>query len=255
MSYILNALRKSEQERLAQQPDTVTGRILVNQPEPRHKFSKIIILLMICNLIVVAVFFWFIRKETVTPLPVSVNKSIAPEKVQLQPSTAPPVKMLSNMNKPVLKKSEPSLSSIAKTETLGKPSLLPERPIMKPAAEKNQAKALSKPDQIIPDIEPLTTPASPVQPVQRADKISETVTEKSAIPFLFELDPEFRRSIPELKINVFVYSEQPVERFVMIDMVKYNVGDRIKDSVTLKEIRSDSLVVEYNHRVFRIKRP
>jgi general secretion pathway protein B len=248
-------LRKSEQERLAQQPDTVTGRILVGQPEPGHKLSKIIILLMICNLIVVAAFFWFVRKETAPALPVPVNKSIAPEKVQLRPSAAPPVKMLSNINKPVLKKSEPALSPIAKTETLGKSSLLPERPVMKPAAEKNQAKVLSKPDQMIPDIEPLTTPASPVEPVQRADKISEAVTEKSAIPFLFELDPEFRRTIPELKINVFVYSEQLAERFVMIDMVKYNVGDRIKDSVVLKEIRSDSLVVEYNHRVFRIKRP
>ena len=81
------------------------------------------------------------------------------------------------------------------------------------------------------------------------------MAENKTIPFLFELPPEFRHTIPDLKINVFVYSEQPAERFVMIDMVKYSAGQRIKDSIMLKEIRSDSLVVEYNNRTFRIKRP
>jgi general secretion pathway protein B len=188
-------------------------------------------------------------------LPVPVNKSIAPEKVQLRPSVVPPAKMLSSPNKPLVKKPESALPPIAKSTTSEKSSSIPEQTKVKPSAEKNQAKVQPGPDRMIPGMQPLAIATPPMEPVQSVDKKIEVATEKTAIPFLFELDPEFRRTIPELKINVFVFSEQLAERFVMIDMVKYNVGDRIKDSVVLKEIRSDSLVVEYNHRVFRIKRP
>ena len=255
MSYILNALRKSEQERLAQQPDTVTGRILVSQPEPRHKYSKLIIGLLICNLIVGAVFFWFVRKDTLSPLPVNGDKSIVPEKAQLQTSAVSPVKMLSSPNKPLVKKPVSPQSATAKATTAGKSSTLSELPIRKPVAENDQAMLKPVPDRMRSDIQPLAVAPFPLEPVQNVENKSEVAADKKAIPFLFELDPEFRRTLPELKINVFVYSEQLTERFVMIDMVKYNVGDRIKDAVTLKEIRSDSLVVEFNHRVFQIKRP
>jgi general secretion pathway protein B len=83
----------------------------------------------------------------------------------------------------------------------------------------------------------------------------EMPNENKKIPFLHELPAEFRHTVPDLKINVFVYSGQAAERFVMIDMAKYTVGQRIKDSLELKEIRPDSLVVEYNNQTFRIQRP
>ena len=68
MSYILNALRKSERERMALQADTVTDRILVNQPQPRHKTGKLMLLLMLSNVIAVASLVWYVRKEPNTPL-------------------------------------------------------------------------------------------------------------------------------------------------------------------------------------------
>ena len=253
MSYILNALRKSEQERLAQQPDTVTGRILVNQPQPRHKTSKLIILLIISNLIVVAGFFWFVRKESGTPLPAAIQKTPAPEKIQVKPAIVPPIKMVPTP-KPLIKKSEPASPSIAE---LAAPRKAPasQLPATKPVVEKNPAIDLPKPDQIKLEMEPKSIVAIQVEPVKIVEKKSAAVAVNKTIPFLFELPPEFRHTLPDLKINVFVYSEQPAERFVMIDMVKYTVGQRIKDSIVLKEIRSDSLVVEYNDRTFRIKRP
>jgi general secretion pathway protein B len=237
MSYILNALRKSEQERQAQQPVTVTDRILVNQPPPRHKTSKLIIVLIISNLMAAAAFFWFVNKESAPRLPVDAKKMAVTEKVPVKPADRPPVKM-NVLPKPVLKKSEP----------LSRKEIFQEQPITKPLADKKPVLAPVKPEEIIPEPAPNATAEMPVEPVK-------SVAENKGIPYLSELDPEFRRTVPELKINVFVYSEQSSDRFVMIDMVKYTVGDRIKESVTLKEIRSDSLVVAYNNHIFRIKRP
>ena len=253
MSYILNALRKSEQERLAQQPDTVTGRILVNQPQPQHKRSNLITMLIISNLIVVSCFFWFVRKEPGSPLPVDIQKASAPEKFQVKPAIVPPIKMVP-APKPLIKKYQPASPSIAELAASGKvPASQP--PATKPVVEKHPAPAQLKPDQIDLEMAPKSIAATQVEAVKIVEKKSETVAENKAIPFLFELPPEFRHTVPELKINVFVYSEQPAERFVMIDMMKYTVGQHIKESIELKEIRSDSLVVEYNDRTFRIKRP
>ncbi len=253
MSYILNALRKSEQERLAQQPDTVTGRILVNQPQSLNKRSQLIILLIISNLIVGACFFWFLRKETGTPSPAVSQEVSAPEKIQDKPAIVPPTKM-APAPQAIIKKPEAASPSIAEIVASRK-TLVPQQPATKADVEKNPAPVQPKPDPIKQDKEPKSVVATQAEPVIVAEKNPEPVAANKTIPFLFELPAEFRHSVPELKINVFVYSEQPAERFVVIDMQKYTVGEQIKDSITLKEIRSEGLVLEHSNRTFRIKRP
>ena len=75
------------------------------------------------------------------------------------------------------------------------------------------------------------------------------------VPYVTELPYEFRRRLPQFDINVFVYSEWAADSFVMIDMEKYKVGQRIRGLLELKEIRQDSLVVRYEDQIFQIKRP
>jgi general secretion pathway protein B len=187
------------------------------------------------------------------PLPESIQKTPAPEKIQFKPANVPPSKMIST-TKPLIKKSEPVSPSIAE---LAAPRKAPasQIPAAKPIVEKHPAIDLPEPDQIKLEMEPKSIVAIQVEPVKIVEQKSAVVAVNKTIPFLFELPPEFRHTLPDLKINVFVYSEQPSERFVMIDMVKYTIGQRIKDSIEIKEIRSDSLVLEYNDRAFRIKRP
>lgn len=72
---------------------------------------------------------------------------------------------------------------------------------------------------------------------------------------LSDLPFEFRQTLPKFTINVFVYSQDPEERFIMIDMVKYKPGQQIKDAMLLKEILPDGFVIDYQNRVFKIKRP
>jgi general secretion pathway protein B len=130
------------------------------------------------------------------------------------------------------------------------------QPLIKPpATAKAPELATVRPLKLAPSIEPEPIVTAPIAPIKIVEKLPETPQVNNATPWMHELEPEFRRTLPDLKINVYVYAEQASERFVMIDMVKYTVGSRIKDSVMLKEIRSDSLVLEYNKRIFRIKRP
>ncbi|NOT11230.1 MAG: GspB domain-containing protein [Methylococcaceae bacterium] len=251
MSYILNALRKSEQERLAQQPDSVTGRILVNQPPPHHKTSKIIIFLLISNLMIAAGLIWFVRKESIS-VPSDVNKPVVAEATPSKYTSEPPVQPVNPPSKVDMEKTESPASTTLADNSVPKKIADPKlQHVTKPVVVKTPEPAQLKP---VPSV-PVIAPPPAAEPVRKAAKLLEPLPENNAIPFVFELEPEFRHTLPDLKINVFVYAEQATERFVMIDMVKYTVGTRIKDSVMLKEIRSDSLVLEYNNRIFRIKRP
>jgi general secretion pathway protein B len=69
------------------------------------------------------------------------------------------------------------------------------------------------------------------------------------------MPPEFRRNVPNLNINVFVYAKSPEDRFVIIDMKKYRAGQETADGLEIKEIKSNSLVISYQNKTFQIKRP
>lgn len=76
-----------------------------------------------------------------------------------------------------------------------------------------------------------------------------------SIPFLAGMPRDFQREFPTLNINVFVYSEDPKERFVIIDMVKYVAGQKMDSGAEILELRPDSVVFNYRGRKFRVKRP
>jgi general secretion pathway protein B len=58
-----------------------------------------------------------------------------------------------------------------------------------------------------------------------------------------------------MNINVYVYSEDPEQRFVIVDMAKYRPGQRIGDGPLLEAITPNSLVLHFEDRQFRIRRP
>lgn len=269
MSYILNALRKSEQERQAVAPDTVTNRILSPQPQRPQGPSKLIIALIISNLLIVAYFIGFNQKAP------SVDKpdSAALTSPEIAPVAPPAAKV------DAIDAVPPPAAAVAKSPTIAdivaakktpappsavKPDASVSAPVKAAPAARPNATPAAKP---LIDRKPaaVPTPASPTEQPQTppdaepAAKIADTkpaaLPAKNEIPFLHELPAEFRRDIPKLSINVFVYAKEPAERFVMIDMVKYKPGQVIKDALELTEIRPDSLVVRYHNRTFQIERP
>jgi len=244
MSFILNALRKSEQERQALQPETVTDRILLPQPQQRHsKTTKLLAFLVIANVLVIGYIVWFVRNNP-APTPAATAPAIS------QPLSVPETK-LEPKTYPVrpAQKAESETASIAELIEGEKrePAPLPAKPVItkKPEADTiKQPEIVNKPALPIPTI-----------PAPAAVEVQPTPPEQKDIPFLNDLSFEFRQTVPKLTINVFVYSQQPEERFVMIDMVKYKQGQQIKDAMLLKEIRPDGLVIDYKNQIFKIKRP
>lgn len=249
MSFILNALRKSEQERQALQSETVTDRILLPQPQQnRSKTTKFFVFLIVANVLIIACIVWFIRNNSM-PTPDTTAQVILPplatQETRLESKTQP--------EKPA-QKAASKTTSIAELIDGEKPepAPLPVKPVItkKPTTDLIKQPAIANNSELpIP-----TTPAiAAAVKVQQAPP--ETNPVKKDIPFLNDLPFEFRQTIPKFTINVFVYSQHPEERFVMIDMVKYKPGQPIKDVMMLKEILPDSLTVVYQNQTFQIKRP
>ncbi|MBL6986806.1 MAG: general secretion pathway protein GspB [Methylobacter sp.] len=239
MSFILNALRKSEQERQALQPETVTDRILLPQPQQHQsKTAKFLIFLAVANMSVIGGIAWFIRNDLLS----------TPDTAQAI-SLLPPAQETALESKPQqAAESKHDVNSIAELLDGQKPepTPLPIKPVIakKPAAD--TLKQLAADDKSTP---PIPT-AIDIQP-----DLPEPIAVKIDLPFLNDLPFDFRQTIPKFTINVFVYSQQAEERWVMIDMIKYKPGQHIKNALLLKEIRPDSLVVVYQNRTFQVKRP
>lgn len=258
MSYILNALRKSERERQAIEPDSVTNRIVVHQPPRQQMPSRPIVALIVINLAFLVYFLGFTQKT----LPAA-TQAAAPVVQPVEVSPAERISTPRPVTKPPVPKT-PAIADIVEARTAAPATPPPTKsaPAVKPLIEPVKP-VLAPPQPVIHKVEPVEDiikkpvqiPAAAAVPAPLPVPASAPVQVKNDLPFLDELPAELRRSLPDLPINVFSYASTPAERFVMIDMVKYTPGQRIKDLLELKEIRPDSIVVGYNGRTFKIKRP
>jgi general secretion pathway protein B len=77
---------------------------------------------------------------------------------------------------------------------------------------------------------------------------------RAGTPHLRDLPVEFQEKVPPFKITMFAYSKNPGERFVIIDMKKSRVGDRLPGGMLLLEIQSENLVLELDGQKFMIPR-
>ena len=207
MSFILNALRKSEQERVAKQNESLENKLQVTTTEePKKKVSIAMFFLILINLVFLTYFVWsFVTEDE--PIVEAKGEPVIIEKHEI----------ISDLN---TNKIKPEPISIAEL------------------VEKNQ-----KPTKIairkksVPELQrPKTIKAQPVEPLVKKQPplVAKTVAthkNNSQPPFLSELDYQFRRTVPNLDINVYVYAENKQDRFIMIDMKKYQLGQQMGSGI------------------------
>lgn len=250
MSFILNALRKSEQERQALQSETVTDKILLPQPpQNRSKINKLLAFLLVANMLVIAGIVWLVRNDS-TPAPNAAAQTLSLPQPEQGAKLEAKASDKSMQPKRQARKAESELASIAELIDKEKPE--PVKPVTtkKSAADTMKQPVITNNSKLQIQSISVTTPAAKVEPDE-----PEAIPEIKDVPFLNDLPFEFRQTVPKFTTNVFVYSQDPEERFVMIDMVKYKPGQQIKDAMLLKEILPDGFVVDYQNQEFKIKRP
>ena len=74
------------------------------------------------------------------------------------------------------------------------------------------------------------------------------------LPTIHELRANGSLSLPDLHVDIHVFSEVPKDRFVFINMTKHNEGSRLAEGPIVEEITTDGVVLNQNGTLFLVPR-
>ena len=100
----------------------------------------------------------------------------------------------------------------------------------------------------LPDVAPATAkPAGQAEPAQTS---ATPAALKSDVPFYYELPFALRKSLPPLRLSMHVFAGDPRQRFVILNDSRLAEGEKTSDDVTLREVRKDGAVLEFQGQRF-----
>jgi len=100
-------------------------------------------------------------------------------------------------------------------------------------------------------------PAASASRTRERDPLLTTGEDKSdqeVLPSISELNLTGADALPDLHIDVHVYATKPAERFVYINMRKYREGNTLAEGPVLERIRRDGVVLDYHGLRFVLPR-
>lgn len=235
MSFILDALRKSQQ---ARQPGSAPG--------PRgavHNVSRSLSgggwwlaagILLLFGIVIAALIFW---RSTVGGIPVTPPPEAAP--VVVAPPREEPV-TAEKPPEPLEKISTHTPNNIPPVRDLAEQAKVPA-----PVAPKKATVVRPKRKAVAKHL--------PETPRPSFDQVAPLVSDDT--PLLQQMSPELQRAIPPMAVTIHVYSPQESQRILFINNREYHKGDRIEGGIRVEEIVPDGVVLSYQAQRFKLSRP
>ena len=227
MSYILDALKKSESERQRQNAPGFADVPAQARPQKIPAWMCLLGALLLINAAVLG------------SILLRGNSADAPTSV---PSTARVAETVVNSGlKP------PAVSQAAPNATANAESA-----VTMPAPREPVAESVPAPVRQPVSSPPVVSRTAAPQPVRNS--APSAPAESGGLPTLMELRANGRLQLPDLHVDVHVYSSTPQDRFVFINMRKYREQARLQEGPLLTEIRQDGVVLEYQGSKFLLPR-
>ena len=268
MSFILNALRKSEQERLSNHVETLEDKILLKHGsvQKNHPGWLLILILILINVLLIAFFllhFTQQEEKVFAEKPVAVAEQLKTpvhtEEDEPIIVTERPV-IAAKQAKTPAQINEEKAAQVQDVRLLNTPQVSiaqqiknnQQKVIHKPAVSLKTERTIKPPK--VKQVLPIESTKSSVEQEVKKPKPDLVVSNKeNDPPYLSDMPYDFQLSVPNININVFVYTKDPANRFIMVNMQKYLAGQQINEEMQLQEIRQDSFVVKYQGEVFQIR--
>jgi general secretion pathway protein B len=220
MSFILDALKKSENER-QRQGGPALFEVRVAARKPRLPWWALgLIALLVLNVVVIA---WLILRD-----PPPEHHAEAP--ATATPPAAPAVQA----------------SVVAPAAPQAQSQLTPES--TPPAATSSTR------DELVlnaDDYEPAVHPASPNSAVQTPHVTRGTV---EGLPTYDQETQHAGSSLPPLSLDMHVYAQKPQDRFVFLNMQRLREGDSLPEGVRVEAITRDGVVLSHRGSKFVLQR-
>lgn len=244
MSFILDALRKSENARQRNGGPALAEVPYARRREGRPWWVWAIAALLGINLIVLLVV--LLRSPEPAPTPVEQVAQVAsPPAVAPAPAAPPPAAVVA----PIAAPAPPPTVATAPVGSAAD-AAMPAKSLAEEAAASSKTSA---PDAAalaanVPDRTPIVRPLTP----GTTAGTSQTGGDEQ-LPTLSELTGDRAANMPPMHLDIHVYSANPAERFVFINMRKYTEGATLAEGPILEKIRTDGVVL--NQRGFRFVLP
>lgn len=87
-----------------------------------------------------------------------------------------------------------------------------------------------------------TAPTVPIEPEPSDEPWAPQAPEYVRV---WELPLSVRRNLPDLTLNIHVYSDEPRQRFVLVNGERFRTGDALADGVRLVEIRREGAILDF----------
>lgn len=231
MSYILDALKKSEQER--KQGEVPGLNSFQDHPRPPRSTRRILIYMLIGILLVItpAISLWLFFRQPPTPTPTEPSNEVITNTALTLPDQPQPI--------------ESDAIQISKEA---------------PPDKANQPTIIAKPETPPPALEDLTPgPETSLSSVETGattadignneqfrddDLESPAPTKPKLIPFA-QLPPDIRSALPELVIAAHYYSSKPSSRMASINGRIMRQGESVTDGLILEEIIREGVILSF----------
>ncbi len=223
MSFILDALKKSETDRQQQGAAEFAGVPTSHGPARAPRWLWILGLLLAINL---AVLLGLLMKPEARVAGVDVEASPAPSNA----TTTPPPATVTTEQSFVERVAEARRN-------------VPPRQENTPARE-----------EPAPDIQARTEFAPPANEVTIPQVAEPPAADVAALPTFVEVLTNGTIQLPDLRIDIHVYSQAPEDRFVFINMSKHREQSRLSEGPVVEEITPDGVVLNHQGTSFFLPR-
>ncbi len=206
MSFILDALKKSEAERQRQNAPGLASIPERQRTKPSGKWIWLVVGLLVVNLVALGgLLLWKSAAETPTETPVA--------STQLDPPAATFSELVSEV-----KRNQQS-----------------------PGAQTDE-------QSTEPDLE--LAPAAPATP--DGDVVPGRVD--PGLESFNDLRAKGELQLPDMHLDIHVYSGAPADRFVFVNMSKYKENATLNEGPVVKEITPEGVILEHRDKVFLLPR-
>jgi general secretion pathway protein B len=240
MSFILDALRKSQQ---ARQPGTKprTGAVHdISLSLPVSGWWFVLGIALLLALITTTLFFW---RSTVGSLPDPPVEPAPSELVVTSPAPAPAPAPTS----PAVVEKNPSPPSVSTRETIPVFDLSKQAKVPVPAPPPRKVKAVRA------EKKPVTSQSVDAKKSSVETAAIPLVTDDT--PLLHQMPQNYQRALPPLAVTIHVYSHDQSQRILFINNREYRQGSEIEGEIRVEDIVPDGAVLSFRGERFKLSRP
>ncbi len=206
MSFILDALKKSESDRQRQNAPDIADIPTGTSTKSTPRWLLLLIGLLVVNLVVLTVVLIYPMGVTEPEPAVAAPEPVAATVTR----TAPPAR------------SEPKVVQNSPPRSLTSETVSSDSRPKEPEAE------FVKPEPVVPRRVPTTETHLTFNDLRASGNLT----------------------MPDMNIDIHVYSEKPADRFVFINMNQYRENATLTEGPLLREITTEGVILEYAGAVF-----